>query len=91
MDRFKVNILLNIFQNLSQNDLVSVSEVCKKFYRVVNDFELIRHLILSPSIETDKVALTREYDSVTVRNYQFRMDRIPQFSTQKYSLLISPS
>lgn len=85
MDKFPVEVLVNIFQNLQQNDLIHVSEVCMQFNQIVTDFKLIRHLVLSSKTNDESVTLTRKYDSVTVKDRDLFMNGIPQHFLQVFT------
>lgn len=91
MNNFPVEVLVNIFQHLQQNDLIRVSEVCLKFNQVVTDFKLIRRLILTARTITNAggdesaVTLTRKYDSVILRDRELLMAGIPQHILQVFT------
>lgn len=85
MNNFPVEVLVNIFQHLPQNDLTRVSEVCEKFNQVITDFKLIRHLILSSKTNDESVTLTRKYTEVTMKDRELFMKGIPQHFLQVFT------
>lgn len=72
MEILPKEILVIIFKNLPQTDLLSITQVCTKFREIVEEFDLIQHLYISDKNDESSGRI-RKYSKATVTNYRSKV------------------
>lgn len=67
MEFLPSEILVSIFVNLPQSDLISLTEVCKKFHTIIEEYKLIKTIFITEKRESSPA---REYREAVVERYE---------------------